>query len=113
MKSFKLSEHLALEVLRMWNSELPIPPKWDCLDLFSGQSSVKADSMYFQLYLKVLCALKRNAICQDALVRFGYSVSSHDIEIQSSMDFNSAAGFGSGAHQLKCLLLPRFLFLIV
>ena len=37
-----------LQILRMWNSELPITPKWDCLDLFSGQGSVKADSMCFQ-----------------------------------------------------------------
>ena len=27
---------------RIWNTELPIAPKWDVLDLFSGKGSVKA-----------------------------------------------------------------------
>ncbi|CAE6942962.1 unnamed protein product [Symbiodinium sp. CCMP2456] len=57
-------------LILMWNREIPITPKYDCLDLFSGAGLVK-----------------------ESLCKLGYAVSSHDIEKHPSMDINSSAGF--------------------
>ncbi|CAE7211999.1 hypothetical protein AK812_SmicGene46832 [Symbiodinium microadriaticum] len=57
-------------LILMWNREIPITPKYDCLDLFSGAGLIK-----------------------ESLCKLGYAVASHDIEKHPSMDINSSAGF--------------------
>ncbi|CAE7348151.1 unnamed protein product [Symbiodinium pilosum] len=56
-------------LILIWNSECPLTPRYDCLDLFSGKGSVK-----------------------EALVAAGFVVASHDIELSPTMDVTSAAG---------------------
>ena len=76
--------------VRLWNREIPITPKYDCLDLFSGAGLVK------DVCLRACAVLLHKEILvvsKESLCKLGYAVSSHDIEKHPSMDINSSAGF--------------------
>ncbi|CAE7267128.1 unnamed protein product [Symbiodinium microadriaticum] len=67
-------------LILMWNREIPITPKYDALDLFSGKGLVK----------EALCGL-------------GMATAAHDLENHPSMDVNKSAGFGLILMSFLCL----------
>ena len=92
-------------MFRLWNSEVPISPKWDMVDLFSGTGQVKA-----RVYTKTYTWHVSTHIfmpTQAAWVSRGFTAAAHDIELHPSLNFLHAAGFACVPELLSAGLLVR------